>query len=194
MNPFKEFDDILKNHISDKAIYELPLRWSEKTRFYHSTDHLIQIIQDIEKDSRFKHLNVYEKQALLLAAFFHDVIYDPKREDNEDKSIEYFIRSYKGKDVKMLDKVCDLIETTKHRKKPIDNLKQIFWSADNAKLRGRFEDLKKNEELIRKEYSFVPKNEYKEKRIKFFNSCIGLFGVSTDTNLKKFIAYLDKKY
>jgi len=194
MNPIKAFEDILKKYISDKALVELPYRWKEKHRFYHNTDHLIQILKDIESNIYFKNLNVYEKHALLLAAFFHDAIYDPKRKDNEDKSIELFIKSFKGKDLKMLDKVCDLIEVTKYRKRPTEKLKRIIWDADNAGFKGGYDTLLKIEQLISKEYSFVPKKDYKENRIKFLNSCIGLFGASPDKDLKKLIEYIEKKY
>lgn len=194
MKPVVYFQDILKNYITDKALIELPYRWKEKHRFYHNTNHLIQILKDIESNIWFKELNVYEKHALLLAAFFHDAIYDTKRKDNEDKSIELFIVSFKGKDVKMLDKVCDLIEVTKHRKRPADRLKRIMWDADNAKFKEGYDALLKYEKLIEKEYSFVTKKEYKENRIKFLKSNIGLFGASTDKNLNKLIEYVEKNY
>lgn len=191
-NPFKKFKKILKDNISEKALFELPFKWSEKHRFYHNTNHLVQILRDIESDNRFRFLNVYEKLALLLAAFFHDAIYDPKRKDNEDLSIKYFITSYKGKDVKMLDTVCDLIEVTKYRKVPINKLQRIFWDADNAGFKKGYNQLLKTEKLLEKEYSFVTKKEYKEQRIKFLESSIGLFGISTDKDIKKLIEYIIK--
>jgi predicted metal-dependent HD superfamily phosphohydrolase len=192
MNTFKAFEDILKKYIGDKAIYELPRRWSEKTRFYHSVNHLIQIIEDIEIHPDFKYLNIYEKHALLLAAFFHDAILNPRRQDNEDKSIELFVVSFKAKDIKMLDTVCDLIETTKHRVRPINKLQRIFWEADNAKFKAGYDTLLKNEKLIQKEYSFLPKDKYKENRIKFVESNFGLFGTSVDKDLKKLLEFIKK--
>jgi predicted metal-dependent HD superfamily phosphohydrolase len=194
MNPFRKFEKILKNHISDRSFRELQYLWSKKDRFYHNTDHLIQILKDIESDYSFQFLNVYEKQALLLAAFFHDAIYDPRKKDNEDQSIKYFTVSYKGKDVKMLDTVCQLIEVTKHRKRPFDTLKRIMWDADNAKFKSGYDDFLKYEKLIAKEHSFVPKQQYKENRIKFLKSSIGLFGTSADKNLNKLIEYVKKNY
>jgi predicted metal-dependent HD superfamily phosphohydrolase len=192
MDPFRTFKNILKNHISDKAIYELPMLWNKKDRFYHNTTHLIQILKDIESNYSFNFLNIYEKRALLLAAFFHDSIYDPRRSDNEDQSIKYFISSYKGKDVKMLDVVCKLIETTKHRKRPLNKLKRIFWDADNAKFKDGYDSLLNYEKLIQKEYSFLSRKEYKEKRIKILENSMGLFGDSVDKNIKKLIEYINK--
>lgn len=194
MNPFKNFDIILKSYISDKALKELPFRWSENHRFYHTTEHLEQIIKDIENNIYFRELNIYEKHALLLAAFFHDIVYDPKRKDNEDKSINFFISSFKERDTKMINTVCDLIETTKYRKRPFNKLQRIFWDADNAVFKKGYDEIIKKENLIRKEYYFVPKKEYKEKRIEFFKSCLGLFGKTADKDINKAIEYVKKIY
>ena len=194
INPFKTFEDSLKTHISERALKELPLRWSEKTRSYHNVNHLVNIIEDIEADPNFKFLYTYEKQALLLAAFFHDIIYDPKRQDNEDNSIKYFKQSYIGENTRMVELVTSLIETTKHRKKPTNNLKRIFWEADNSKFISSYDEFLNIEKLIRKEYSFVPPKEYKKNRIEFLSKNIGLFGSIGDKNIKKLIEYIEKKY
>ena len=194
MNPFNTFKNILKNYISDKAIHELPLRWREKHRHYHTVDHLISVIQNIESNMYFKELNVYEKHVLLLAAFFHDAIYNPKRKDNEDQSIKLFISSFKSKDVKMLDTVCDLIECTKHRKRPINKLQRIFWDADNKGFFKGYDIMLKTETFIRQEYSHLSNKEYKKNRIEFLNLCKGLFNSSVDKDLNKLIKYIEKTY
>lgn len=194
MNPFTQFDNILKKYIKENAIKELPIRWNEKHRFYHTQNHLVWVISNIESNSSFKFLNIYEKHALLLAAVFHDVIYDPKRQDNEDKSIQLFKQSFKNDDPKMLNTVCDLIEVTKHRKRPFDRLEKIMWEADNAGFMRGYDILFKTEGLIRKEYSHVPAKLYKEKRIEFLKTNLGLFSSSTDKDLNKLITYIEKKY
>jgi len=194
LNPFKTFANVLKNYISEKCLSELPYRWTEKTRVYHNVGHLIQIIQDVEKNVWFKELGIYEKQALLLACFFHDAIYDPHKKNNEDQSIEYFKASYISKDSKMLNVVCDLIEITKHRKRPINKLKRILWDADNMKFKTGYQGLLNIEKLIQKEYHFLSKDEYKKKRIEFLESNIGLFGTSVDKDIQKLIEYVKKYY
>jgi len=194
MNPFKQFENVLKIYIKEKSISNLPRRWAEPTRFYHNTTHLIQILKDIESNIAFSELNVYEKHALLLTAFFHDIICDPKKNDNEDKSIKLFISSFKSDDTKMLNTVCDLIETTKYRKRPTNKLEKIFWDSDNAEFKKGYNHMLKNEKLIQKEYSFMPKKTFVQAKIKFLESNFGLFGASVDKNLKKLINYYEKKY
>jgi len=194
MNPFITFNDTLNLYVSQQSIKLLKFFWTKPDRFYHNEIHLRDIIEDIGETPEFRRLNVYEKQALLLAAFFHDAIYDPKKTDNEDQSIQFFLDSYIGKDLKMKKVVCDLIETTKHRKRPTLTLERIFWEADNSKFKKGYEGLLKNEKLIRKENSYASDKVYKEKRIEFLNKCIGLFGTSADKNIKKLIEYVEKKY
>ena len=195
MNPFKTFEKQLKTFVSEKSInFYLPNLWADKHRFYHNINHLIQILQDIEKNIWFKDLTLYEKDALLLAAFMHDAIYDPTKKDNEDESIRFFKSSYISKDMKMQHIVCDLIEVTKYRTRPIGKLQKIFWDADNAGFKKGYKEILKNEILIRKEFSFVSKKEYKESRIEFLKSCIGLFGTSADKDLNKLLKYIEKTY
>lgn len=194
MLPFSSFKNILSKYISDRGIEELGYHWREKHRFYHDLHHLISIIQKIEKNVYFNELNIYEKHALLLAAFFHDAIYNPKKKDNEDQSIQFFLRSFKVNDPKMRDTVCKLIETTKYRKRPINKLERIFWDADNADFKKGYDTIFKNEENIRKEYSYLSPEKYKEAREKFLESNIGLFSKSVDKDIKKLIKYIKKHY
>ena len=194
MNPFKTFRNILKYYLSENTINDIEKHRKDKTRIYHNVNHLTDVINAIEKNIWFDDLSINEKHALLLAAFVHDIIYDFKRSDNEDKSIEYFKKHYIGKSQGMKDVVCELIETTKHRFRPINKLKKIFWEADNDKFKSSYEDLLKYEKQIRQEYLFVPEKEYKEKRIKFLKSNIGLFGSATDNNINKVIQWVEKNY
>jgi predicted metal-dependent HD superfamily phosphohydrolase len=193
--PFKSFYGILKDYVSEKAItFYLPNMWGDKRRFYHTTTHLTWVLKNIEQNISFKYLNVYEKAALVLGAFFHDAIYDPRKKDNEDESIRFFKSSYISKDAKMLHVVCNLIEVTKHRKRPAGKLERIIWDADNATFKENYDQYLLYEKLIRKEFEFVPPKEYKEARVKFLESCKGLFGIIADKNLDKLIEYVQKTY
>lgn len=194
MNPFKTFDRILRLYIYENVIKELPLRWSEPHRKYHTVNHLIWVLQNLEKDTHFRELNVYEKHALLLAAFFHDVVYDPKQKDNEDKSIEVFRRSFKNDDPRMVNTVCELIEVTKHRRRPLSKLPRMLWDADNKGFTLGYDIMLKSEKLIRQEYSHLSDKNYKEGRLQFLNTCKGLFNSSVDKDLDKLIQFVEKTY
>jgi predicted metal-dependent HD superfamily phosphohydrolase len=194
MNPFKTFENILKPYLTDIAVKELPLRWNEKHRYYHNTFHLVQIIHDIETNMWFRELGALEKRALLLAAFFHDAVYDPKKDNNEEQSCRLFKLSYKGNDPKMVDTVCRLIMVTKYRKRPTEKLEKIIWDADNAGFKKGFDHLMRTEKLIQKEYSYLPKEKFREGKIKFLETCLGLFGDKADKDLQKLIEYYRDKF
>jgi len=194
MNPFKTFERILRLYISPEIIVALPNHWNESHRAYHNTNHLIQILKDIEKNLSFNDLNTYDKHALLLAAFFHDIIWDPKYTNNEDRSIEYFLNSYIGRNLKLMHIVCKLIEVTKYRKRPFEKLSKIMWDSDNAGFKKGFTKLMKNEKLIQKEFSYVPKEKFRKERIKFLKSNLGLFDTKVDKDLHKMIQYYNEKF
>ena len=195
INPFKQFSVFLSKNIKEEFIPDMFKRWNESNRAYHNIDHLIDIIKTIEKNPSFNFLSIYEKNALLLAAFFHDVIYDPKRKDNEDESIRYFKAAYQhDNDPKTIKVVCDLIEVTKHRRRPLSTLQRIFWDADNDGFNRGYDNLLKNEVLIRKEFSHVSSKEYREGRLKFLESCLGLFNQQVDKDLKKLMEFVKKTY
>jgi len=187
-NPFHRYQNLLKAYILPNSIPVLWNNWNDPKRAYHNIDHLERVLKGIEKwHYRFTQ---DEFEQLVLAAFFHDAIYDARNPDgNEDKSIQFFRRVYIGKD-RRFDLVDKAIECTKYRKRPSSFPLKIFWEADNAGFRDRWENFLKYEKAIRKEYSFVPIDEYKKARIELLQKNIGLFGSKGDTNIKKLIEYL----
>jgi len=192
-NVFFKFKTQLLQHISEESLIHLEKLWTSKDRYYHNINHLEKIISNIQFQLVFKELPLVEKHTLLLAAFFHDAVYDPKKNDNEDQSIKFFKQSYIGKDGMMVEKVCDLIKVTKFRKRPNKKLERLFWNADNADFKKGFDQLMKNEKLIQKEYKYIPKEKFREARIKFIESNIGLFNSKVDRDLFKLIEYNKNK-
>jgi pantetheine-phosphate adenylyltransferase len=82
-----------------------------------------------------------------------------------------------------------IMDTAKHTI-PSDSLSKDFWLIDRNIL---FQDLGKlieYEHQIFKEFQFLPYDVYKENRIKFLYSCIGVYGESVDINLKGLISYI----
>jgi predicted metal-dependent HD superfamily phosphohydrolase len=187
-NPFHRYQNLLKEYIHPGAISVLWNNWNDHRRAYHNIHHLDRVLKEIESWSyRF---SKDEFTQLVLAAFFHDAIYDPRNpEGNEDKSISFFRKVYVGKDMRY-DLVDKAIECTKYRKRPTSFPLKVFWEADNAGFRDRWEDFLKYEDAIRKEYSFVPIEEYKKARIEFLQKNLGLFGPKGDSNVNKLIEHL----
>ena len=64
-------------------------RYNETQRAYHTLDHLKQLFGQFEQIKPCLH----EPHLIALALYYHDVIYDPRRSDNELKSAEYAIEA-----------------------------------------------------------------------------------------------------
>src|SRR5262249_50306091 len=61
---------------------ELLGAYSEPNRHYHAIEHIASLLRQMEDH---KHA-IVDRDAVALAVLFHDVIYDPLRHDNEEKS------------------------------------------------------------------------------------------------------------
>src|SRR5215468_8669285 len=59
--------------------------YSEKDRAYHNLSHIQSLLSLSESLSD----KIQNRDALYFAVWFHDVIYDTKRSDNEEKSAEF---------------------------------------------------------------------------------------------------------
>src|SRR4029453_7840032 len=61
---------------------QLLARWGEPQRHYHTVDHLAAVLAVVEEH----HDLAADPDAVRLAAWFHDAVYDPRRVDNEEAS------------------------------------------------------------------------------------------------------------
>ncbi|MFW6311666.1 MAG: hypothetical protein ACOC1K_05470 [Nanoarchaeota archaeon] len=192
--PFIRYRTVVQKHVDEKVLSQLGRLWTDHQRKYHSLSHLEDMLSYIE-DKKINLNSSLEYEALIVAAFFHDSIYDIKDPSgHEDKSKEFFKQHYTGGNVNFKNKVLDLIETTKYRIEPNESLEKIFWKADNNIFNKSFVDFVKYETLIRQEYKSVPLKIYKEKRKEFLEGNKGLFSKSADKNIDKLISWIDIKY
>lgn len=156
----------LKKYNINLTTKQVVKMWNSEGRHYHTTEnHLNHLLFDIHqmKDD----LSVLSYDYLILAAIFHDIIYDPKRSDNELKSIEFFKEVCPVK----MDKVENLIyDTITHN--PRTELSKIFSDLDMKIVYSDYKGLLEWEKLIRLEYNFVEKSLYKDKRVQFLQSII----------------------
>lgn len=90
---FQQHLSALNNTITSAAIIDLwqdiAARYGEPQRAYHTLDHLKQLFAQFEQIKH--HLN--EPHLITLALHYHDVIYNPRRLDNELKSAEHAMES-----------------------------------------------------------------------------------------------------
>lgn len=156
-------------------------RYNEEHRFFHTIKHVNDIIRQI---FLVEDLTQDEEAILLLAAIFHDIIYYPDKNDNEEKSVEY-LNTYVVETNSSIEKAKEIILSTKNHNSE-DKLCKIFNTLDCSIMSKNYDDLLIWEKEIKAEYSFVDLKTYKEKRIEFLNNNISKYP-DNENNLKKLI-------
>ena len=150
--------------VSQKIFQGLTAAYASTGRFYHNLTHVLQVLEIIEK-MRSHSQNF---PALQFAAWFHDIIYDTKGKDNEQRSAEYAadVLTHLGIPAPTIDKVIQLILITQNHQAPPNEIdSQIFLDADLSIL-GASQAVYQNYAIaIRQEYAWLSPAEYRLGRI-----------------------------
>lgn len=163
--------------------------WNESHRHYHSQDHLLDLLDKInEKRSNLSQKD-YEK--LVIAALFHDIVYDPMSNQNEEMSAKFLIDSALDKNNTDILEIKQIILDTKTHE-PTTKLSEIFSEMDMDVVKGDFEKLLEWERGIGEEYKAYG-NLYKEGRLKFLESLMDNYPTNSE-NILKLIDWVKKNY
>lgn len=144
----------------------LAARWCERHRAWHGTEHLLGMIQALEPMAPGN-----ERDALLLAALYHDAIYDPRAADNEDASAELLRRQAADPQAAAVQQAVELILASKWTEPPATALAQTFFALDSAQLADGcpLSERLRYERAIFREYQWAGWKIYREKRREFLN-------------------------
>ncbi|MFW9972282.1 MAG: hypothetical protein ACFFDF_19005 [Candidatus Odinarchaeota archaeon] len=161
-------------------------RYISSNRAYHNLDHINLLLSEVK---RFKN-RIDDYDSVLFAIWFHDIIYNPQRENNEERSAKYAKRFLVkiNYEKTRIQKVQDLIEkldgewirkgekefilrTKDHsiRNGTEDKDIKLFLDLDLLILGMKREEFIKYAKNIRKEYEFVPDDIYNKERKKILN-------------------------
>ncbi|HIK28867.1 MAG TPA: hypothetical protein IGR89_12505 [Oscillatoriaceae cyanobacterium M7585_C2015_266] len=154
----------VERNLSKRVLFDLVSAYCSKERYYHTLGHIQQVLEIVEGMRTL----VCNFPAIQLAAWFHDVIYDPKATDNEERSAEYAATALKNLLLPQatIDAVTAMILSTKYHqvsKEDIDT--QILLDADLAILGADEPEYKFYSKAIRREYGWMPEEEYRQKRV-----------------------------
>lgn len=142
---------------------KLAVSYGANGRFYHNLSHIEEML-DVAEQLR----DVAEDfTAVQLAIWFHDVIYDPRRSDNEAQSAAHAVQILHplGVSGAMLSKVSDLILATKSHETAVNDSDYfVLLDADLAILGAGPKQYQAYAQAIRREYSFVPDAAYRAGR------------------------------
>src|SRR5437868_3820663 len=101
---------------------DLARRWSEAHRVWHGPGHLRAMVAGISAEAAAD-----DRDALLLAALYHDAVYDPTRSDNEEASAELLRRQAANADDSNVRRACELIAISKWQRYPDNSLGRFFF-------------------------------------------------------------------
>lgn len=204
----RDFKQLIEEYLaefcfSQKDIIDLIYSYSAPNRYYHNLAHLADVWDYITENGK-DHLDEKEMAALKLAVIFHDVIYDPKRNDNEKESAEYFSRCFrtinpnKSKYGKLFPYIHDatyrlIMKTETHEcddSSPLDE--QLMIKGDLCAFTFDFETVWQNNVNIWKEYSWVDWGDFSAVRISFVEKYAPkvkrMLGEKAEYNIERLIA------
>jgi pantetheine-phosphate adenylyltransferase len=160
--------------------------WNEPHRHYHNQNHLLDLIDSINGLSG---LSESEYEKLILCALFHDIIYDPSSQTNEEDSAQFFMSCVVDKKNPDIIEIREMILSTKSHQSE-SKLSKIFNDLDMSVIESDYENLLEWERGISNE--FIPVwglDNYKMGRSKFLESLLDKYPTNYE-NLSKLIKYV----
>jgi predicted metal-dependent HD superfamily phosphohydrolase len=140
---------------------DLLRRWNEPWRHYHDAEHLSDVLHALDL------LATPPPSTVRLAAWFHDAVYDPHRDDNEDRSAELVTGSLPAAGVAPADvaEVARLVRlTATHDPSPEDADGALLCDADLAVLGAPPARYERYVHDVRREYAHVPEPTFRAAR------------------------------
>ncbi|MFS7878032.1 hypothetical protein ACEYXF_32535 [Streptomyces asiaticus] len=154
---------------------DLLTRWAEPQRRYHTTDHLLAVLDRV--DELLPHVQAPDPAAIRLAAWFHDAVYLPDRSTNEERSARLAERALPEAgvpDPRVAETVRLILVTADHDPAEGDTNGEVLCDADLAVLAGSPEDYGAYAAAVREEYGFVPDDAFREGRANVLRHLLGL--------------------
>ena len=146
----------------DRLYDDLIARYSDSARRYHTTHHLSECFARLD-EARSAAQRIHEIE---LALWFHDAVYDVRRQDNEERSAawgrEAALRI--GVPAPAADRIHALIMATKHDGMPGTADEKLMIDVDLAILGASVDRFDEYERQVREEYAWVPGWLFRRKR------------------------------
>jgi predicted metal-dependent HD superfamily phosphohydrolase len=139
--------------------------YHEPHRAYHTVAHIAALLALFEVHSG----STRDPGALKLAILYHDVVYDPRRSDNEKVSADIAQRDLKALGVapELIERVAHLVLATQHgahSPDPADSDLVLLLDLDLSVLAAAPNDYDAYSAAIRREYAHVPSLLYRPGR------------------------------
>ena len=149
--------------------------YSEPHRAYHTLRHIEHCLEEFEPVRR----EARDPVAVELAIWYHDVVYDTHRRDNEERSavLAEGVATAAGLGSDLARRTGDLIRISTHRKPATDPDARLFADVDLAILGQPPEAFAEYERQVRREYEWVPEDVFKGARAPILETFLDRFSI-----------------
>jgi predicted metal-dependent HD superfamily phosphohydrolase len=157
--------------LSAPVYARLIARYREAHRAYHTLDHIAACLAEFDAARKLAR----NAAAVEIAIWFHDVVYDPHRSDNEEQSatLACLELQHLAASSALRDTVAALVRATTHRTAVTDLDQQLIADADLSGLGHGWSVVAASSRNIRREYAFVPEDDYVNHRRGLLESFLG---------------------
>ncbi len=171
------FIQLLTNYTDDNGLTnelwtEVEKNYSSKKRHYHTLHHLDNLLTQLTlvKDE------IQNWETILFTLYYHDIIYNSLKSDNEEKSAELSEKRMKQISVSIdtIELCKNQILATKSHIKATDSDTNYFTDADLSVLGQNWETYSLYYKNVRKEYSIYPDFVYNTGRKKVLNHFLSM--------------------
>ena len=160
----------MAGRVTEELREDLLARWSETHRKHHTVAHLRGILLDaigLLAEAGIE----FDREAVELAAWFHDAIYEIGRDDNEDRSAELARELLASSPIR--DEVARLVMVTKTHNVDDDDVNgAVLSDADLSVLGSEPLRYRTYAAAVREEYADVPDEVFKPVRAQVLSSLL----------------------
>lgn len=139
------------------AVYaDLRRLFEQGYRRYHTMDHIQDCVRRMDEVSKF----LDDRDAVELALWFHDAVYETGAATNERKSAELFLSLSEGARPAFRRRVCGLITATRHIGRVHGNDRRFIVDIDLAGFGAPWDEFMRQGALLREESAQSDKKYY----------------------------------
>jgi predicted metal-dependent HD superfamily phosphohydrolase len=173
------WDQLTKKYCSNSALTdslfnEIEKKYSARSRHYHNLQHIQALL---ELSQQYAHV-LTDKDVVDFAIFYHDIIYNVLRKDNEQRSAGLAVKRLHALHVpeEKAEQVKIFIEATQKHivTETVSNKAdlELFLDFDMSILAAPWNDYLQYTQQIRKEYRLYPDKLYIPGRKQFLQQCL----------------------
>lgn len=154
---------------AEQVYADLSVRYAEPQRHYHSMAHIEHCLAQFDLVCA----SMDDADAVELALWFHDAVYDVHADDNEARSAELYAQSARhSMDPELIRRITELIMMTVHPSQPIERDEKFIVDIDLSGFGLPWPEFKRDSDAVRREYSHQSNEQFFAKQQRFLQKLL----------------------